>query len=113
MSRISSVDRMLPDVPLSPGESRMRENLTYGLVDEVKARRRSRRAFTLVELLVVIAVITILAGMLLPVLSSARKMAQTSQCMNNQSQIHRSLMLYVEDNAGHLPAVSMWSDLWP
>ncbi len=59
---------------------------------------QSSSAFTLVELLVVIAMITILAAMLLPALASGKQRAKRIQCLNNQRQMAMTWVLYAGDN---------------
>lgn len=65
-------------------------------------RRRDRRGLTLVELLVVIAVIGILVGLLLPAVMSARSSARRSQCANNLRQLGSAVHQFHERN-GSLP----------
>jgi prepilin-type N-terminal cleavage/methylation domain-containing protein len=62
-----------------------------------------RRAFTLVELLVVIGIIAVLIGILLPALSKARQQANITVCMSNQKQLIAALLMYCGDNRGCFP----------
>jgi len=70
------------------------------------ACRQKRAAFTLIELLIVLTVITLLAAMLLPVLRSALETARAASSMNNLKQIGLAFSLYLDDHGSFFP------DLW-
>src|SRR6266498_3099414 len=61
-------------------------------------RINSRQGFSLIELLVAVAVIAILSALLLPGLSQARRQANRSRCINNQRQLLLTWQLYSGDN---------------
>lgn len=61
------------------------------------------RGFTLVELLLVIALIAVLAALLFPVLSRAKARSRQTACLNNVKQITMGVRVYAEDHADTLP----------
>jgi prepilin-type N-terminal cleavage/methylation domain-containing protein len=65
--------------------------------------RRRRRAFTLVELLVVIGIIAVLISLLLPTMSQAREQARRAACLNNVRQLTNAVMMYLAENQQVLP----------
>ena len=71
------------------------------MIPHLHLRRRTRESgFTLVELLVVIGIIAVMAGLLLPSLSSARRRATGIACISNQRQIGLAAQLYMSDHGG-------------
>lgn len=67
------------------------------------------RFFSLVELLVVIAVIAILAGLLMPALNKAREKGLAIQCLGNMKQSRQILMLYQNDYEDMIPQQVLWN----
>jgi prepilin-type N-terminal cleavage/methylation domain-containing protein/prepilin-type processing-associated H-X9-DG protein len=65
--------------------------------------RRFHTGFTLVELLVVIAVIGIIGALLLPALSRAREAARRARCQSNLKQMGTALMMYADEQQGRFP----------
>ncbi len=69
------------------------------------------RHFTLIELLIVIAIIGVLASMLLPSLQKARESARQSSCLGRMRNISLACFSYLPDNNSYYPQVAYTSDL--
>ncbi len=72
-------------------------------MDFIEEPRHLKHAFTLIELLGVIAIIAILAAMLLPDLASAKNKATQISCLSNLRQINLFMQMYTDDNKGVFP----------
>jgi prepilin-type N-terminal cleavage/methylation domain-containing protein/prepilin-type processing-associated H-X9-DG protein len=75
-----------------------------------------KKTFTLLELLIVIAIIGLLMTLLLPSLSKARESAKLAVCMSNQRQLSRVLISGISENSGHFiaaqsPGQIKWVDV--
>lgn len=73
------------------------------------------RAFTLLELLVVIALIGVLAALLLPALSAAKGHAKRATCLSHLRQVNLGLRMYCDDSSDKTPMVNgaaFWTTAW-
>jgi len=72
----------------------------------------SKRAFTLIELLLVITIILILAALMFPVFGSLKERARRTKCLNNLHQLTIAWLAYAGDNKGdlinHTPGAGGW-----
>lgn len=76
-------------------------------------RGENTRAFTLIELLCVIAVIGILAGLLLPALHGSKNAAKSAMCMSNLKQINLMHRIYADAFRGYFcPAYTLDDGQW-
>ena len=69
------------------------------------------RAFTLVELLVVIGVIALLMGILMPVLNKARAAARSTRCRANLHSLALAFRMYLDDNQNVMPPAAGYPHL--
>jgi prepilin-type processing-associated H-X9-DG protein/prepilin-type N-terminal cleavage/methylation domain-containing protein len=77
-----------------------------------KALRRAAGGFSMVELLMVVAVIAVITALLVPAIRTAKERTKRTRCMNNLRQIGQGLMLYASDRGSfpHSSHYEWWSD---
>ncbi len=85
-------------------ETAERKAAKVGLPTVKSHARHPRVGFTLIDLLVSIAVMGVLVSLLLPSLKSARESARRVSCASNIRQVGYALQMYASDNKGHLPS---------
>lgn len=74
---------------------------------------KAREAFTLVELLVVVAIIAILMAILLPALQTARERARSIKCLNNTRNLGQAFMQYTVNYEEYMPVHHNGHIRWP
>jgi len=83
------------------------------LMPQIRHKNLSaRKAFTLVGLLVVIAIIAILAALLLPTLAGAKLKAHRIVCLSNLRHLSQSALMYWQDSGKGQPRDSSGNSLW-
>lgn len=78
----------------------------------VSIRRSRSRAFTLIEMLATVAIISLLAALLFPMGSKVMKRAKATQCSSNLRQIYTALSSYATDNNSYYPALTDGTNDW-
>src|SRR4051812_42067210 len=72
-----------------------------------------RRAFTLIEILIVITIIAVLASLLIPAVAKVRASGNRARCAPQLQQIGQMFQMYFGENHNALPKVSMMPSLQP
>jgi len=75
------------------------------LIESLAARKDRCRAFTLIELVVVMVVVSLLLGLLLPALARTREEEAKAQCRNNLRYLGLAIVMYSGDNGGWAPEI--------
>lgn len=70
-----------------------------------------RPGFTLVELLIVIAIILVLGALLFPLFGKAKEKVREIKCVNNQRQIATAILIWAQDHDDRLPSTRIWDEI--
>ena len=103
--------RGLPSVNSREGARGGKDDISCTRHRQSPRPRHRARAFTLVELLVVIGIIAVLIAILLPALNAARRQANTAKCASNMRQIAQAILSYTISNKGEVTREQMWQGL--
>lgn len=87
----------------SPAPSMRDERMPPGTRRE--SLSRADAAFTLIELLIVIAIMAIMASLLLPALAKSKERGRTAACLSNLHQVGVALQLFVQENDNLMPVM--------
>ncbi len=82
--------------------------MLVGSVNNRKSRQSRASGFTLVEVLVVMAIMGVLAAILFPALTKAKEAARISECLSNIHQVGLGLNLYMDQYDSHFPPAAPW-----
>ncbi len=74
----------------------------------MKTSRLPSKGFTLIEILIIIAIISILAAILLPVFARARENARKTSCLSNLKQLGMGVQMYAQDYDEKVPAAYLY-----
>ena len=61
---------------------------------------RARFGFSLIELLVVVAIVAVLVGVMVPIVTAAKESSRQTKCISNLKQLISAWLLYADDNSG-------------
>src|SRR5262245_2208174 len=80
--------------------------------NQMKRTRTTTQAFTLLELLIVVAIIMILASLLLPALAQGRRLARRASCASNLKQWGAAVAMYLSDSNDYFwPCTNPWTNV--
>jgi prepilin-type N-terminal cleavage/methylation domain-containing protein/prepilin-type processing-associated H-X9-DG protein len=75
------------------------------MISRINRTRRASGAFTLIELLIVVAIIGMLVALTAPAIENARERAESTKCLTNLRNIGVAVLSYVADNDNRFPII--------
>jgi prepilin-type N-terminal cleavage/methylation domain-containing protein/prepilin-type processing-associated H-X9-DG protein len=90
---------------------RMWEEIMFVQIAAGRRHSRAHSGFTLIEVLVVVAIIALLISILLPSLRAARQQAQNMYCASNLRQTGHAFIYYTQAHKDYYPGAGSWAEL--